>query len=100
MGVPFPGVTGPMVALVEFLGGIALLIGLLTRLAELGLDAHDGRRHHAGAPERWVLQPEGFEFPLALAAASLAVVFTGRGRILPRSRAGQAPGALSMPQNQ
>src|SRR6267378_8456538 len=37
MGVPFPGVTGPFIALMEFFGGIALVIGFLTRLIALGL---------------------------------------------------------------
>src|SRR5215218_2146780 len=37
MGVPMAGVMGPFVALVEFFGGLALVVGLLTRLAAFGL---------------------------------------------------------------
>lgn len=39
LGVPFPAVQAPFVAGLEFVGGICLVLGLLTRLMGLGLAA-------------------------------------------------------------
>lgn len=79
-----PSWLGYVVAFVEFVGGILLLAGLLTRLAAFALSVemavaiwkvhwHNGM---LGAPDR-----PGYEFPLALAALSCALIFHGAGPI-------------------
>ena len=79
MGVPFPEVTGPLVALLEFFGGIALLVGLLTRYAALGLAINMvGAMVLVHAPAGFFL-PNGIEFALILGAASLAFAIMGAG---------------------
>jgi putative oxidoreductase len=80
MGIPFPQVAGPATALVEFLGGLALIIGLQARLAGLGLAitmvGAISLVHLAGG----FLGPNGIEFPLALLGAASALAFRGAGR--------------------
>lgn len=81
MGVPFPEVTGPLVALLEFFGGIALVLGLLTRLAALGLAVNmAGAMVLVHAPAGFFL-PNGIEFALVLGAASLAFAIMGAGEL-------------------
>jgi putative oxidoreductase len=76
MGVPMPGVMGPFVALLEFFGGIALILGLLTRLFALGfaidmlvaillVQLKNGFSH--------------YELEFLLSVSSLALVFLGGG---------------------
>jgi len=79
MGVPMPGVMGPFIALLEFFGGIALVLGLLTRLASLGL-AFDmlGAIMLVHAKNGFFL-PQGYEFVLALFAMSATLMLTGAG---------------------
>jgi putative oxidoreductase len=79
MGVPLPGVTGPLVALVEFLGGLALVVGLLTRLAGLGLAATMLGAIVLVHLKGGFFLPTGVEFALSLFGAATALVLTGPG---------------------
>lgn len=81
MGVPLPDLAGPLVGLIEFVGGIALVLGIATRIAAVllaidmivavflvhlpfGIFAADG----------------GYELPLALIGGAVAVILAGAGR--------------------
>ena len=76
MGVPLPGVTGPFIALLEFFGGIALVIGLLTRLIALGFVCD-----MLGAILLVKLKSgfSHYELEFLLLGSSLALVLTGAG---------------------
>lgn len=82
MGVPMPGITGPLTAIVELLAGLALIFGLLTRLAALGL-AID----MLGAIVLvhlqngfFILPPKvGYEYAFTLLGACAALALSGAG---------------------
>lgn len=79
MGVPMAEIVGPLVALVEFFGGLALITGLLTRLAGFGLAiVMLGAMLIAHLPAGF-FAPNGVEFPLSLFGASIALLLTGAG---------------------
>ncbi|MGH7605143.1 MAG: DoxX family protein [Gemmatimonadaceae bacterium] len=80
MGVPLPGFTGPFIAVLEFCGGIGLILGLLTRLFAFGfffdmLGAITIVKWSGG-----VFGQHGYEFELTLCAAGFALMLMGAGR--------------------
>ena len=79
MGVPLPSIAAPLVAIVEFVGGIALVLGLFTRIfaALLAIDMLGAivLVHFRGG----FFLPAGFEFALTLLAANVALVVGGPG---------------------
>lgn len=81
MGIPFPQVVGPVVALTEFLGGAALLVGLLTRVAAVGVALVMVGAIFTAHIQAGFFAPAGYEFPLMLLATAVALAFTGAGPI-------------------
>ena len=80
MGVPFPTVVGPMIGMLEFFGGLALITGLFTRLAGVGLAADMlGAILIVHLPNGFFL-PSGYEFVMLLGASAVTLALTGAGR--------------------
>lgn len=79
MGVPMADVVGPFIGFVEFFGGIALILGLLTRLAGAGVAATMiGAIALVHLPAGF-FAPNGYEFPLSLLGSALLLTVTGAG---------------------
>ena len=79
MGIPMAGFFGPFVSFVEFFGGIAIVLGLLTRLTGLALAVNMVVAMLTVHIKAGFFNPNGVEFPLALFGMSLALMTTGAG---------------------
>jgi putative oxidoreductase len=81
VAIPIPEIVAPTVATLEILTGVAVIVGLLTRLASLfltgiSLVALFAVHRSAG----FFVAYGGYEYVLVLAVMSAAVVLSGAGR--------------------
>lgn len=82
MGIPAAEVAAPIVASVELVGGILLIIGLLTRPAAFALAANmAGALFMVHLGSGVFVENGGFELVLALGAAALALALAGPGKV-------------------
>jgi putative oxidoreductase len=95
MGVPMASVVGPFIGFVELFGGIAIFIGLLTRLAGLGVASTMIGAISLVHLKNGFFNPGGIEFPLMLLASALAVVITGAGSYSIDSVIGRRKGVVT-----
>jgi putative oxidoreductase len=82
MGVPAAELAAPIVATLELVGGIALILGVLTRVfaALLALDML-GALFLVHASAGVFAATGGYELVLLLAAGALAIALAGAGRL-------------------
>lgn len=81
MGVPLPEVVAPLVACLEFFGGIAPVLGLLTRLIGLGLAIDMAGALIIVHIPAGLIGSAGGELPMMLFAGAVALALLGAGRI-------------------
>ncbi|HEX6881433.1 MAG TPA: DoxX family protein [Terriglobales bacterium] len=79
IGIPAPHLSAYLATFAEFFGGIALLLGLGTRLAAIPVAftmvVAILQVHLKGG----FFAPQGFEYPLTLLAANIAMIVAGGG---------------------
>lgn len=82
MGVPAANLVAPVIATLELVGGIALILGVLTRAfaALLAVDML-GALFLVHAPAGIFAATGGYELVLILAAAALVVALVGAGKV-------------------
>lgn len=79
MGFPLPQVFGVILTLVEFFGGVALILGIFTRWAALLIAIDMAVAVLKVHLPHGFFGPGGFEYPLTLLVANLTLALSGPG---------------------
>ncbi|MBI3695974.1 MAG: DoxX family protein [Acidobacteria bacterium] len=92
LGIPAPMLSAVVVTSVEFLGGLALVLGLFTRWAALALAVNMLVAILTAHLQAGFFTPKGYEYALSLLGASVALALTGPGAVAVdgRRKGGQA----------
>ena len=77
--IPAPQAAAIALTLLEFFGGMALVVGLFTRVVALLLAFDMAVAVLLVHLKNGFFNPAGFEFPLTLLAATLCLAFSGSG---------------------
>lgn len=94
MGIPLPAVSALLATAGEFLGGLGLIFGLLTRLAAFGVFCTMAVAVFVvHLPNGLLASNNGFEFPLTLLCAAFFFIAAGAGPISLDAWFGRAMGA-------
>jgi putative oxidoreductase len=79
VGIPYPAIAAVLLTLVELLGGVAMILGVLTRYVAIMLAFDMAVAILTVHMKNGFFMPNGVEYPMVLLAANLNFILAGGG---------------------